>query len=139
MLSKQCTADGPKGHPLCPFPFTCGCVCHTGEPGDNQPSLFAPDYHTGRVRRDDYPTSIEGAKSVAYRAGSQKALLLAAHRAHPHGLNDYEAALAAGVSLVSCYWKRCGELRADGKIIETEETSPGQWGDPRLVSRYSHD
>ena len=40
MLSKQCTADGPIGHPNCPIPFTCGCMCHTGEPGADQPPLF---------------------------------------------------------------------------------------------------
>lgn len=76
-----------------------------------------PDLRPGRHRRDDWDTSVAGAVAVAYRAGSQKALLLEAFRvAGPDGLTDEEAAEAAGVSMRSCFWKRCGELRQDGRI-----------------------
>ena len=76
--------------------------------------MFDPDFRNGRTRNPDWTSSIMGAQSVAYRAGSQKARLLDAYQqAYPLGLTDDEAAVAAGLPLTSCYWKRCGELRQD--------------------------
>lgn len=88
------------------------------------------DTHAGRVRNPDYSTSIEGAESVKYRAGSQKALLLDVYRnvqwggiSGPQvGFTDEEAAYWAGL-LDSCYWKRCNELRQDGKIVVVRDAS----------------
>lgn len=89
------------------------------------PSVQAPavDPHEAtRVRTDDYDTSIEGAQTVSRRAGNQRLALLAEyHRASAiwngdparQGMTDEEAGEAAGL-LGSCYWKRCGELRASG-------------------------
>jgi hypothetical protein len=75
------------------------------------------DEHRGRTRNPDHSTSVEGAASVKYRAGSQKDRLLAVYRAQwPFGFTDEEAAEQAGL-LNSCYWKRCNELRQDGMII----------------------
>jgi hypothetical protein len=105
-----------------------------------QSSLFVQagrDDSPGRTRRRDHATSRAGADSVAYRAGSQKARLLAEYRgAGPEGLSDEEAAKAAGL-LASCYWKRCGELRADGMIVATGETRTGAAGVSRIVSRVT--
>jgi hypothetical protein len=103
----------------------------------NQPSLF--EDRSGRHRRNDRPTSIEGAQSVAYRAGSQKAKLLQAYYWNPRGLSDEEAAVVAGLPLTSCYWKRCGELRQDGMIEDTGETRRGVAGVSRIVSRITVD
>lgn len=69
----------------------------------------------GRVRRNDYATSRAGAEAIKLRAGSQKALLLIAFA--DGELTDEEAAINAGLSLRSCFWKRCGELR-DANLIE---------------------
>jgi hypothetical protein len=75
------------------------------------------DEHRGRTRTPDHETSVEGAASVAYRAGSQKDRLLTQYAlASPFGLTDEEAAMAADL-MGSCYWKRCNELRQDRKII----------------------
>ena len=107
------------------------------------PTMFDPVYRTGRHRVDDWETSIEGANSVAYRAGSQKDLLLKAFKAaHPAGLTDEEAAIASGISLTSEYSKRCGELRQDGFISGlmssngTVSTRLGSSGVHRIVSAF---
>lgn len=99
------------------------------------------DEHAGRHRADDWITSIEGAKSVAYRAGSQKEKLLNAYiNAYPNDLTDEEAAINAGISLTSEFSKRCGELRQAGNIVVVYPiegvplTRPGKAGVPRIVS-----
>jgi hypothetical protein len=83
-------------------------------------ALSDPQPRKGRSKRFDVATARAGADSVAYRAGSQKALLLAKYRAAASlpdnsGLTDEEAAKRAGLEN-TCYWKRCGELREDGLI-----------------------
>lgn len=119
-----------------------------GEDGTPTPSALyspptAPDIRKGRHRREDWSTSIAGANAVAYRAGSQKALLLEAFRnAYPNPLTDEEAAEMAGISLTSEYSKRCGELRQDGHIREqrwddgTVMTRDGSSGIPRILSLW---
>lgn len=103
------------------------------------------DFSPGRTRNPDHPTSIEGAKSIGYRAGSQKARLLSVYQraeeaarlwATDPGLTDEEAAGMANLTR-TCYWKRCGELRADGKIVPTGETRLGNAGVPRIVCRLA--
>lgn len=107
------------------------------EQEDANGTLFDPDYRSGRTRNPDWITSEMGAKSVAYRAGSQKRRLLDAYEAaYPAWLTDDEAAVAAGLPLTSCYWKRCGELRQDG-VIETGEARVSRvGGEMRLECRY---
>jgi hypothetical protein len=102
-----------------------------------QPSLFEPEFRKGRHRKNDRDTSIEGAESVAYRAGSQKARLLEVYvTAYPKALTDEEAAQLAGLPMTSCYWKRCGELRQDGKITELSVTRKGSAGVERILCVY---
>jgi hypothetical protein len=100
------------------------------------------DLAPGRHRRDDHATSLEGARSVSYRAGSQKARLLEAYRmAFVNGwggLTDEQAAGIVGLER-ACYWKRCGELRADGRIVPTGEERRGEAGVMRIVCRYTGD
>lgn len=103
----------------------------------SQPSLFQPEFRKGRHRNPDRATSVEGAKSVAYRAGSQKDKLLKAYAtAYPNPLTDEEAAKMAGLSPTSCFWKRCGELRQDGKIVELSQTRKGSAGVQRILCVY---
>jgi hypothetical protein len=85
---------------------------------------------TGRHRTDDKPTSVAGAASVAPRAGTQKARLLAVYHEGP--ATDEEAAARAGL-IRACYWKRCGELREDGLIKPTGDTRVGDAGVIRVV------
>jgi hypothetical protein len=97
--------------------------------------LRPTDVAKGRTRRDDYATSKAGARSVSFRAGTQKARLLAAFAdAGPVGLSDDEAAQRAGLAPTTCYWKRCGELREVGLIRFTGEERPGSAGVDRMVS-----
>lgn len=108
----------------------------------SHPDLFSTldtlDVSPGRTRRDDHATSRAGAQSVAFRAGTQKAALLRAYEdVDQVGMTDEDAATRAGLSIRSCYWKRCGELRAAGLIEETGETSPGEAGVPRIVCRIT--
>jgi hypothetical protein len=96
------------------------------------------DISPGRVRSNDHASSIAGAHSVALRAGSQKARLVEAYEAaYPEGLTDEEAAKAAAVPDRSCYWKRCNELRDEGRIEGTGEFRPGLAGIPRMVCRLA--
>ena len=97
---------------------------------------LAFDFSPGRTRNPDHETSTEGARQVAYRAGSQKARLLEAYSRYWSGLTDEDAAAYAGL-LGTCYWKRCGELRADGKIVPTGQTRMGSAGVPRIVCRLA--
>jgi len=97
-----------------------------------------------RTRNNDHATSIQGAVQVGGRAATQRIRLLHAYGdAEPlgfpsafDGLTDEEAAQACGL-LNSCYWKRCGELRADGLIEFTGGTRPGAAGTARKVSRIT--
>ncbi len=115
-----------------------------------KPSLPpATDEHAGRTRTADHETSIAGAHSVAFRAGSQKAKLLTEYgkaadyyeqygaiAVDKQGMTDEEAADQAGLTR-SCFWKRCGELRADGLIEPTGGTREGEAGVPRIVCRIT--
>ena len=107
-------------------------------------TMFDPEWRNGRHRNPDWVTSVEGARSVSYRAGSQKAKLLDAFRsAYPRNLTDEEAAMSAGISLTSEYSKRCGELRQDSAIVVVylqhgePLTRTGQSGVQRIVSIYN--
>ena len=106
-------------------------------------TMFDPEYRNGRHRNPDWITSIAGAESVAYRAGTQKHKLLEAFKdAHPDALTDEEAATNAGISLSSEYSKRCGELRQDGAIVVVRlpdgepMTKAGKSGVQRIMSIY---
>lgn len=86
------------------------------------------------IRTGDYATSVEGAVNVAKRAPNQRTRLLWAYfYADEVGLTDEQAAIDCGL-LDSCYWKRCGELRADGFIEFTGDTRVGAAGTSRNVS-----
>ena len=101
------------------------------------------DRAPGRVRRNDHASSRAGARDVGYRAGSQKARLLAVYEAaFPEALTDEEAARSAGLYVTGCcYWKRCSELRDAGAIIEVGtkrvggDIGAGGMGKTRLVCR----
>ncbi len=98
------------------------------------------DFSRGRTRNPDHESSEEGARSIAYRAGTQKARLLYEYGSPRAlffgGMTDEEAAELAGL-LGVCYWKRCNELRQDGKIVPTGETRPGRAGVQRIVCRLA--
>lgn len=97
------------------------------------------DERDGRHREPDQAGSVAGAQSVAYRAGSQKARLLNAYiEAYPEALTDEEAAVRAGLTAnrTCCWWKRCGELRQDGYIEQTDEMRRGSAGVARLTSVF---
>ena len=91
---------------------------------------------TVMARAGGADTSIRAAKVAAPRTGSQKARLLAAYTAAgTRGLTDEEAAKATGLYDIEgcCWWKRCGDLRADGFIITTGAERPGVTGHMREV------
>ena len=124
--------------PQCKFPtppvsLSKYGVCRTCARTNNH-----PDFRDGRHRQPDRPSSVKGAQSVAYRAGTQKARLLDAYQqAYPLGLTDDEAAVAAGLPLTSCYWKRCGELRQDNMILPGRERKSRHSGETRIECTYN--
>lgn len=89
-----------------------------------------------KARGNDPKTSHDGGADVSVRAGSQRAKLLAAYSGSPEGLTATEAAMSAGVSLESCYWKRCSELRQGGYIeaVFRENGEPMTRKNPRSGS-----
>lgn len=78
---------------------------------------------------------------VSVRPGSQRAKILMAYLAAGiEGCTDDQAARSAEVSMRSCYWKRCGELRQAGLIepmVAGDEDIPvtreGESGTSRTV------
>lgn len=87
-----------------------------------------------RVRNNDHATSMAGAEKVAKSAINQKDRLLTMYYAAGWvGLTDEEAATGTNL-LASCYWKRCGELRADGLIETNGDVRKGTAGVIRNVS-----
>lgn len=50
------------------------------------------------------------------------------------GLTAEEARAAAGLSVRTCYWKRCSELRQMGLIADTGEERPGDSDQLQMVS-----
>ena len=87
----------------------------------------APVAPTRLARKTDPSTSKAGARSVSYRAGTQKARLLLAHYAASRPLTDAEAAQNAELLTKPgcCWWHRCSDLRADGMLeVVGEGTSP---------------
>lgn len=88
-------------------------------------------------RRTDPETSHIGEKQVAMRATSQKYQLLSAYAAYGV-MNSEHAAHLAGLSPLSCYWKRCSELCLDmGYLEDTGKTELGRAGSPRIVYRIT--
>jgi len=88
-------------------------------------------------RRTDPDTSHIGERDVALRATSQKFLLLDAYRKYGV-MNSERAAQRAGLSPLSCYWKRCSELCLDmGYLEDTGKREVGRAGSPRIVYRIT--
>jgi len=88
-------------------------------------------------RTDDPETSHLGEKDVAMRATSQKMLLLSVYSQYGP-MSSENAAKAAGLSMRSCFWKRCSELCLDmGYLEDTGKTEPGDAGSARIVYRIT--
>jgi hypothetical protein len=79
--------------------------------GDAPPpegSLFALGMH----RTNDRETSIEAAKKVSTKAGTQRMIALNAFRAYPEGLTDEELAFVTGIYQNSIGKRRTELVRA---------------------------
>jgi hypothetical protein len=90
-------------------------------------------------RSTDPDTSHEAARQIRVTANNQRGKLLVGYRWVPRGLTDEEAQVRAGVSPLSCYWKRCSELREAGLIETTGETRKGRSGVLRMVCALTPD
>lgn len=88
-------------------------------------------------RNTDPETSHLGEKDVRMRATSQKMLLLGVYK--DYGMMSSEhAAKTAGLSMRSCFWKRCSELCLDmGYLEDTGKTEQGDAGSARIVYRIT--
>jgi len=70
------------------------------------------------ARREGPSTSKAAARAVAYRTGTQKALILALYgQAQEDGLTDEEVASFLGWVEVNKARKRCSDLRNEGMIV----------------------
>lgn len=85
-------------------------------------------------RNTDPDTSHKGEKDVALRADTQKYDLLDAFERYGPTMMSEEAARLAGISALSCYWKRCSELCLDmGYLEDTGNRKTGRSGSERIV------
>lgn len=91
-----------------------------------------------RHKRRDHATSVAAAKSLPSVTTNHSLLLSAYRAAGAAGLTDEEAARASGVDLLSCWTKRCGELRTMGLIAPTGETRISARGRARIVCAAVH-
>lgn len=91
------------------------------------------------ARTDDPPTSTAGATSVRYRAGSQKAVLLAVFADAAGPITDAEAAVACGLAAKPgcCWWHRCSDLRTDGLIVQTGTGISPVTGEQAMLSEIT--
>lgn len=91
------------------------------------------------VRRDDPHTSRDATVGASQRSPSQKIRLLLAYAEHPEGLTDEEAGFVTGlIHLPKCsYWKRCGELEAEGFLARTLFTRPGVTGNQQMIRQIT--
>lgn len=87
------------------------------------------------VRRGDPTTSRSAAIHAQERTPTHKMLLLKAYYDNPDGLTDEEAGIVTGlINKPKCsYWKRCGELEADGFVARTLFTREGMTGNLMIV------
>ena len=108
-----------------------------------QPTLFdddrleaEPTDPTTIARRTDPETSHAGARAIAYRSGTQKAVLLELYReAGADGLTDEEAARLAGMERHAAT-KRIADLKNDG-ALELAGERPGRTGLRQRVCRVA--
>lgn len=91
------------------------------------------------VRTEDPATSRKGASSLAVRAGSQRALLLARYEAG--SMTDEEAGHQSNLASRPrcCYWKRCSELRQAGFIRPTGVERMSSAGVPQQVCEITEE
>jgi|APGre2960657444_1045066.scaffolds.fasta_scaffold223501_1 hypothetical protein len=93
------------------------------------------------ARQDDPETSKAGAKSVALRAGSQRAKLLLAFMDgfDRFPMSDEYAAKAAQLYTVpNCgWWKRCSDLRKLGLIVPVGKVVSQTTGEEVMVSEIT--
>ena len=110
---------------------------------NNPPTLFdalSPD-PDDLHRSTDPATSAKAARSVAVRAGSQAAKLLAVYAAHitRGDLTDDEAADHAGLLVIPgcCWWHRCSDLRDRGLIAPTGSRISTLTGEERMTCKIT--
>lgn len=88
------------------------------------------------ARSTDPDTSHAAARHAEYRSGSAKARLLQAYReAWPLAMTDHAASIAAGFDPLRGAWKRCSDLRNDGRI-ERVGTAVGANGETVMTCRW---
>lgn len=86
-------------------------------------------------RNTDPEGSVNGAKHIKPRRGSQAMRLLAIYKEHPvYGLTDETAAQLANLPHG---WKRCSDLRRLGYIAATGEHMPTSSGVMAMVCRIT--
>jgi hypothetical protein len=96
------------------------------------PSLLDPVTLEPSFRFTDPDTSVHAATVAAVNAGTNRALALRVHAAHPDGLTDFELAEITGVQQTSC-GKRRGELVRMGMVARTDQRRPSPSGTPAVV------
>lgn len=99
-------------------------------------ALRLDDIVVSPARATDPATSSGGATVARIRAGSQRAVLLAAYAdCGDYGMTDEEAATRSGLAGVArSPWKRCGELLAAGLLRDTGTTRTSTAGAQQRVS-----
>lgn len=93
------------------------------------------------ARDTDPATSHNATEQILIKAGTQRAVILGAYYSQAaldrDGLTDDEAQEVSGVSILSCWWKRCSELREGGYIAPTGKVRNGAAGVDRMICKVT--
>lgn len=92
-------------------------------------------------RNTDPQTSHDAASRIIVTANNQRGKLLAPYFSQValerQGLTDDEAQELSGVGILSCWWKRCSELREGGFIEWTGMVRKGSADVDRMVCKVT--
>jgi hypothetical protein len=105
----------------------------------DDPDTIEVKFEPPAVRKTDPGTSSAGAKSVSFRKGAQKQILLEAYSKVEDATDDQAGQLSGlADNPKCCYWKRSSELRAAGLIEPTGEWRNGRSGEKQMVCRITN-
>lgn len=132
LQTPESAQGNPTGDGESPTP-----AAHPSSGHESTPAPTRAPEHGPRARNADPATAKAAAASAGIRAGTSKAKLLAAFRAHPEGLTAQAASELAGVPYQTAS-KRVHELRDEDRLLEragfTRATAFGRQADVLVIA-----
>lgn len=115
--------------------MTIRIVLDGDEPEELKPLLPRRELHRPARTSDPVASHLAAALNKEQRLAVANAGLIARYHYREYALNDYEAAVLAGVDHVECFWHRVGsDLRTWGYIEFDGRRTKGKYNATREVS-----